>query len=604
MTHTITEQHPQRRRHPADVRDARRDQGRSPSSAASSSAPATAGSTARTTAPRSRASTAPGRRTPPAPSRSCSTPASRRCCSAPTPAPNPAEALLHALAACLTTSLVYVAAARKVRLTEVESTLEGDMDVRGASGSRTRSATASSAIRVTFRVEGDAPPEKLREVVERAQARSAVFDMVSQRRAGRRRASIAALSVPWPSSSTATATGGGRAARRARRAPGRRLRRPARPRTTATAATRSRTSRRCGEPATSPRRSRARSAASAWSRSTTSSSPRAPGARRRVGGDRREHAPGRRGEHGRRWRIAVAAGNERRAAAFGARWRAIVADGVVLAAAISEPQPGPHPARTIATRTASRLAVDGRKIFCTDVAGRDRALHRGDLRRRGRRRALRLRADPGRRARRDRARRLGRARHARLRQPLGDLRRRRAAAPARCAAGSRSATPTGYMERNLSAGLFHASASLGIAEAAHAGVDSLTSRRAAARDAPRTQTLVGRERDRALRRRGRARPRRALIDEHHQATGRRRGSPRSSPRSSPRRRRRRRSSTRPPCGSSTARSRSRAARLHERPPARARLPRRARRRLHAPARRGRAHEFLGRVALGLGSSLQ
>jgi len=31
----------------------------------------------------------------------------------------------------------------------------------------------------TFRVKGDAPKEKLREVVERAQKRSAVFDMVT-----------------------------------------------------------------------------------------------------------------------------------------------------------------------------------------------------------------------------------------------------------------------------------------------------------------------------------------------------------------------------------------------------------------------------------------
>ena len=53
------------------------------------------------------------------------------------------------------------------------------MDVRGASGSPTRCATASSAIRVTFRVEGDAPAEKLQEVVERAQERSAVYDMVT-----------------------------------------------------------------------------------------------------------------------------------------------------------------------------------------------------------------------------------------------------------------------------------------------------------------------------------------------------------------------------------------------------------------------------------------
>jgi uncharacterized OsmC-like protein len=93
--------------------------------------------------------------------------------------PNPAEALLHALAACLTTSLVYVAAARKVRLTEVSSTLEGDMDVRGALGLSDEVRNGFSRIRVSFKVKGDAPPEKLREVVQRAQARSAVFDMVS-----------------------------------------------------------------------------------------------------------------------------------------------------------------------------------------------------------------------------------------------------------------------------------------------------------------------------------------------------------------------------------------------------------------------------------------
>ena len=92
---------------------------------------------------------------------------------------NPAEALLHALAACLTTSLVYVAAARGVRLSRVESTLEGDMDVRGCLGISDEVRNGFEHIRVTFRVEGGAPPEKLREVVARARARSAVFDMVS-----------------------------------------------------------------------------------------------------------------------------------------------------------------------------------------------------------------------------------------------------------------------------------------------------------------------------------------------------------------------------------------------------------------------------------------
>jgi uncharacterized OsmC-like protein len=92
---------------------------------------------------------------------------------------NPAEFLLHALAACLTTSLVYVAAARKVRLTEVESTLEGTMDVRGALGLSDEVRNGFDHIRVAFRVKGDAHPDKLLEVVARAQQRSAVYDMVT-----------------------------------------------------------------------------------------------------------------------------------------------------------------------------------------------------------------------------------------------------------------------------------------------------------------------------------------------------------------------------------------------------------------------------------------
>jgi uncharacterized OsmC-like protein len=92
---------------------------------------------------------------------------------------NPAEYLLHALAACLTTSLVYVAAARGVHLTEVESTLEGDMDVQGALGLSDDYRNGFESIRVSFRVQGDAPAEKLRELVARAQQRSAVFDIVT-----------------------------------------------------------------------------------------------------------------------------------------------------------------------------------------------------------------------------------------------------------------------------------------------------------------------------------------------------------------------------------------------------------------------------------------
>src|SRR6476659_2824103 len=93
--------------------------------------------------------------------------------------PNPAEYLLHALAACLTTSIVYVAAARKVQLTSVQSTLTGDMDVRGALGVDDEPRNGFERIAVAFRITGNAPEEKLREVVERAQKRSAVYDMVT-----------------------------------------------------------------------------------------------------------------------------------------------------------------------------------------------------------------------------------------------------------------------------------------------------------------------------------------------------------------------------------------------------------------------------------------
>ena len=93
--------------------------------------------------------------------------------------PNPAEYLLHALAACLTTSIVYVATARKVELTSVDSTLTGELDARGAFGLDDEPRNGFERIGVSFRVTGDAPEEKLREVVERARERSAVYDMVT-----------------------------------------------------------------------------------------------------------------------------------------------------------------------------------------------------------------------------------------------------------------------------------------------------------------------------------------------------------------------------------------------------------------------------------------
>jgi len=93
--------------------------------------------------------------------------------------PTPAEFLLHALAACLTSGLANIAAARGVKLTEVRSTVTGDIDLNGILGLDAGVRNGYEQITVRFTVKGDAPAEKLREIVERSRARSAVFDVIT-----------------------------------------------------------------------------------------------------------------------------------------------------------------------------------------------------------------------------------------------------------------------------------------------------------------------------------------------------------------------------------------------------------------------------------------
>jgi uncharacterized OsmC-like protein len=93
--------------------------------------------------------------------------------------PTPIEFLLHGLAACLTAGIANVAAARGVTLSEVESSVEGDIDLRGILGLSKDVRNGYQGIRVAFRIKGDAPEEKLREIVEQSRARSAVFDVLT-----------------------------------------------------------------------------------------------------------------------------------------------------------------------------------------------------------------------------------------------------------------------------------------------------------------------------------------------------------------------------------------------------------------------------------------
>jgi uncharacterized OsmC-like protein len=93
--------------------------------------------------------------------------------------PTPVEYLLHAIAACLTAGIANIAAARGVTLREVSSTVEGDIDLLGILGLSDRVRNGYQAIRINFRISGDAPDEVLRGLVEQSRARSAVYDVLT-----------------------------------------------------------------------------------------------------------------------------------------------------------------------------------------------------------------------------------------------------------------------------------------------------------------------------------------------------------------------------------------------------------------------------------------
>jgi uncharacterized OsmC-like protein len=91
----------------------------------------------------------------------------------------PVEFVLVALGACITSGIANIAAARGVKLTEVESTIEGDIDLQGILGLSKQVRNGYQGIRATFAIKGDAPAAKLREIVEQSRARSAVFDVLT-----------------------------------------------------------------------------------------------------------------------------------------------------------------------------------------------------------------------------------------------------------------------------------------------------------------------------------------------------------------------------------------------------------------------------------------
>ena len=93
--------------------------------------------------------------------------------------PTPVEWVLHAIATCLMSGIGNIAAARGIRLSKVEATLTGDIDLRGILGLSDKVRNGYERLKISFDIEGDAPREKLEQVVMQAKARSAVYDIIT-----------------------------------------------------------------------------------------------------------------------------------------------------------------------------------------------------------------------------------------------------------------------------------------------------------------------------------------------------------------------------------------------------------------------------------------
>lgn len=91
---------------------------------------------------------------------------------------NPVEFLLHALAGCVTTTIVIHAAARGIELTEVSTELEGDLDVQGVLGLNESVFPGYEQIRIKLNLKGECSDAELDELVAFARGHSPVCSTV------------------------------------------------------------------------------------------------------------------------------------------------------------------------------------------------------------------------------------------------------------------------------------------------------------------------------------------------------------------------------------------------------------------------------------------
>jgi uncharacterized OsmC-like protein len=93
--------------------------------------------------------------------------------------PTPQEYVLHALAACITAGIATGAAARKITLNKVSSTVSADIDVRGVLGVDPDVRKGFSNVDIEFDIDADCDDEQKDALLAAGAKYSAVFDMLA-----------------------------------------------------------------------------------------------------------------------------------------------------------------------------------------------------------------------------------------------------------------------------------------------------------------------------------------------------------------------------------------------------------------------------------------
>ena len=94
--------------------------------------------------------------------------------------PNAVEAVLHALASCLAVGFVYNAAAQGIEVRKLDFDVEGELDLHGFLGLSEEVRPGYHNVAVRYRVDADAPREKLVELCDYVQRTSPVLDILRQ----------------------------------------------------------------------------------------------------------------------------------------------------------------------------------------------------------------------------------------------------------------------------------------------------------------------------------------------------------------------------------------------------------------------------------------